>query len=130
MPNTGDHFITILKQAHLEWGSHRHTDSRGTVYGEGYLHIPVAQARRLNITNNNAPGANNIYSCNSADGYLVNVILTATGGVIGGTIYAKNFHGKGNLKLLGDWFHHIGAMIGDQIEISWVSPTEISLRKI
>ena len=41
MPNTGDTFTTILKQAHLEWGSHRHTNSRGVVFGEGYLQIPM-----------------------------------------------------------------------------------------
>lgn len=31
MPNTGDSFITTLKQAHLEWGSYRHTNSKGIV---------------------------------------------------------------------------------------------------
>ena len=49
MPNTGDSFITTLKQAHLQWGSHRYTDSRGIVFGEGYLQIPAYIARNLNI---------------------------------------------------------------------------------
>lgn len=35
MPKTGDTFTSTLKKAHLEWGSHRHTSTRGTVYGEG-----------------------------------------------------------------------------------------------
>lgn len=29
MPIAGDSFTTILKQAHLQWGNHRHTNSRG-----------------------------------------------------------------------------------------------------
>ena len=37
MPNIGDNFITTLKKAHLEWGTYRHTLSRGLIYGEGYL---------------------------------------------------------------------------------------------
>ena len=51
MPNTNDSFITTLKKAHLEWGTHRHTNTRGIVYGEGYLQIPISEARRLDIYN-------------------------------------------------------------------------------
>lgn len=39
MPNTGDQFVTTLKTAHLKWGSHRYTNSRDIIYGEGYLQI-------------------------------------------------------------------------------------------
>lgn len=54
----------------------------------------------------------------------------STGCSRAGMIHAKQFHGRGNLKLLGDWFNQINAIVGDQIEIKWISPTEISLRKI
>lgn len=129
MPNTGDTFITTLKQAHLEWGVHRHTTSRGIVFGEGYLQIPASIARNLNITNSNSPN-NNVYLCSSNDGFLNNVNLKATGCSHAGSIYAKQFHGSGNLQLLGSWFHHINAQIGDQVRIDFISPSEILLTKI
>jgi len=130
MPNTGDSFITILKKAHLEWGSFRHTNSRGIVYGEGYLQIPAKESRRLNINNSNLTGGNNIYNCSSQDGFLKNVQLKATGCNAAGNIFAKQFHGKGNLQLLGDWFGHVNANIGDSVEIKWISPTDIIIKKI
>lgn len=129
MPNAGDFFITTLKQAHLQWGSHRHTNSRGIVFGEGYLQIPASIARGLNITNSNSAN-NNVYLCSSADGFLNNVNLKATGCGYAGSIHAKQFHGSGNLQLLGDWFAHINAQIGEQIRIDFISPTEILLTKI
>ncbi|MCI0922338.1 hypothetical protein [Sphingobacterium rhinopitheci] len=129
MPNTGDSFITILKQAHLQWGSHRHTNSRGILFGEGYLQIPASIARRQNITNSNSTNTN-VYLCSSTDGFLNNVNLKATGCSHAGSIHAKQFHGSGNLQLLGHWFNHINAQIGDQIRIDFITPTEILLTKI
>ncbi|MDI6047047.1 hypothetical protein [Flavobacterium yafengii] len=130
MPNTNDILITTLRKAHLEWGSHRHTTSRGTVYGEGYLQIPIAKARLLNITNSNLNGGNITYVCNSSDGFLNNVELKATGSMASGNIYAKQFQGSGNLKVLGDWFSLVNAVIGDKVEIKWTSPTQIILTKL
>lgn len=130
MPNIGDTFVTTLRRAHLEWGSHRHTSSREIIYGEGYLQIPKREAIRLGIFNSNSPGAIVDYTCNSADGFLDNIILKASGCTIGGDIYAKQFHGSGDLKVLGDWFNDIGANIGDQVEITWTSPTDITITKI
>ena len=130
MPIAGDSFITTLKRAHLEWGSHRHTNSRGIIYGEGYLQIPKKEAIRIDIFNNNRPGAIVQYNCNSADGYLQNVTLKASGCTSAGDVYAKQFHGSGNLQLLGDWFHHIGAQIGDRVKITWISQTDIEIEKI
>lgn len=129
MPNTGDSFITTLKKAHLEWGSHRHTSSRGIIYGEGYLQIPASIARNLNITNANSTN-NNIYTCNSSDGYLLNATLIAAGSSFAGSIHAKQFHGKGFLKLLGVWYYTINAQIGDKIQIDFISPTQILLTKL
>jgi hypothetical protein len=130
MANTGDTFITTLKQTHLEWGSHRYTNSRGIVYGEGYLQIPAREARRINITNSNLINGNTVYTCDSNDGFLNNVLIKATGCCKAGDIFAKQFHGKGNLRLLGDWFNHISAVVGDQIEIKWLSPTKILITKL
>lgn len=129
MPKIGDKFITVLKQAHLQWGSHRYTNSRGIVYGEGYLQIPAYIARKFFITNSNR-GSGAIYKCNSTDGYLNDVTILATRCSKKGNIFAKQFQGKGDLKLLGDWFHHIGAVEGDQIEILFISPNKIFLTKL
>lgn len=130
MPNANDTFITILKKAHLEWGSHRHTTSRGVVYGEGYLQIPSTEATRLKIYNSNNKAAIIEYNCNSRDGFLVDVKLKASGCSNGGDVYAKQFQGSGNLKVLGDWFKAVDAQVGDQIQINWTSPVDIVIAKI
>lgn len=130
MPKSGDSYTVTLKQAHLDWGSYRHTSTRGVVYGEGYLQIPISVARKLNIYNSNQVNANNKYYCSSSDGFLSNVTLKASGSSIAGSVYAKQFQGSGDLKLIGDWFHHINAQPGDVIEISWNSPSSMTIRKI
>lgn len=132
MPNTniGDNFITTLKKAHLEWGTYRHTSSRGLIYGEGYLQIPAKIARQLQIYNSNQVGVITEYNCNSIDGFLQNVILKASGCSRVGNVFAKQFHGSGDLKVLGDWFHHINASIGDRIKILWVTPTDITIERL
>lgn len=130
MPRAGDIFTTILKTAHLQWGTYRHTNSRGIVYGEGYLHIPKPKAKSLNIYNSNKPGANIIYNCNSVDGFLNNVALKASGSSTSGDIYAKQFQGSGNLQVLGQWFNHVGAREGDSVRITWTSPTDIKIELI
>ncbi|OAY86961.1 hypothetical protein AWM78_16200 [Bacillus subtilis subsp. subtilis] len=130
VPKPGDTFTTTLKRAHLEWGSHRHTNTRGTVYGEGYLHIPRQEAMSLGIYNSNCSGANIIYTCNSADGFLQNASLKASGCSTAGDIYAKQFQGNGNLQLIGQWFRHVNAQVGDQVKITWISQTEIEIELI
>lgn len=129
MPKTGDKYITTLKKAHLEWGAHRHTHTRGIRYGEGYLQIPASIARSLFITNSNR-GTSATYYATTSDGYLKNVELLAAGCSIKGSIYAKQFQGKGKLTLLGDWYKHLGLVIGDRIEVKFVSTSEILLTKI
>jgi hypothetical protein len=129
MPNTGDSFITTLLQAHLEWGEHRHTNSRGIVIGEGYLQIPADVAYDFEITNNHSAIRSAEYDFSTSDDYIVNEKLLAAGNQHR-VEYAKQFQGSGNLKLLGNWFNHIDAQIGDQIEIRFISPTEILLTRI
>lgn len=129
MPNTGDFFVTTLKQAHLEWGEHRHTNSRGIRIGEGYLQIPANFAYQFDITNNNSNLRSAIYDFSTSDGYFTNEKLLASGNQ-NSPEYAKQFQGSNNLQLLGDWFNHINANIGDEIEIRFLSPTEILLTKV
>jgi len=129
MPKTGDRFITKLLQAHLEWGEHRHTSSRGIVIGEGYLQIPSEFAYSYEITNNHSEIRSAEYLFSTSDKFIVNERLLASGNQYK-CEYAKQFQGFGNLKLIGDWFHFIDANIGDEIEILFVSHSEILLTKL
>ena len=130
MPNTGVSFITSLLRAHLEWGEYRHTNTRGTVYGEGYLKIPSENAYNFNITNDKALNIRSQeYTFSTSDGFIVNGILKASGNQYREE-FAKQFHGSGDLKLLGDWFNHINAQVGDQVRIDFITPTEVLLTKI
>jgi hypothetical protein len=130
MPTSGDIFTTTLKRAHLEWGTHRYTNTRDVIYGEGYLHIPREIAKSFSIYNSNKSRANTIYICNSVDGYLQGVSIKATGCSSAGDIYAKQFQGNGNLQLLGRWFNHVNAKVGDKVRVLWVSQTEIEIELV
>ena len=130
MPSAGDSYIIELKQAHLEWGTHRHTTSRGTVYGEGYLHIPRPIAKMFSIYNSNQPGANIIYTCNSLDGFLQNSTLKASGSSKAGDPFAKQFQGNGDLQVIGQWFIQVNAQTGDRVRVFWTNASEIQIELI
>jgi len=129
MPQPGDSFITTLRQPHLQWGEFRHTNSRGIRIGEGYLQIPSVHAYNFNITNKKSNMRSAEYDFSTSDGFLTNNRLLASGNQHRPE-FAKQFHGLRKLVLLGDWFGHIDAQIGDQIEIRFISATEILLTKI
>lgn len=61
MARAGQNYTITLRQAHLEWGTHRYTNSRGVVYGEGYIPIPDQEARMLNIQNQNGTGYTDVF---------------------------------------------------------------------
>lgn len=135
MPIAGSTFTTRLQRAHMEWGSYRHTNSRGIVYGEGYIQVPRNEAVRLGIYNSNYTGrqdilGENIFYCSSADGYLNNILVKAGGCSSARDIYAKQLHGCGNLQVFGDWYHHINANIGDVIRVTWITNTDIVVERI
>ncbi|PJJ09001.1 hypothetical protein CLU83_2316 [Flavobacterium sp. 1] len=130
MPNTGNYYLATLKKTHLGWGTHRKTNSRPQINNESYLPIPSKYALSFNITNLHFTKQSNIYKFSTSDNFLKNEELKASGNRKKGDIYAKNLHGYGDLKLLGKWFKHIQAQIGDQIKVEFISPTEILLTKI
>ena len=130
MPKKNDKYITTLKKAHLEWGTHRYAPTRDKIYGEGYLQIPRAIAKEFCIYNSNIDDSQTEYLCNSKDGFLENITLKASGSMTQGDKYAKQFQGSGDLKALGAWFADIDAKEGDKIEIHWVSPTEVLITKL
>ena len=134
MANTGDSYVVSLKASHLGWGTHRYTDTRPAIPGESYLPIPIKYARNYNIVNSNGTNGQdvlgqNIFHCTSADGFF-NATLKAQGCSHKGDIYAKQFSVNNNLRALGTWYNHINAQIGDQIQVTWTSPTDIVLERI
>lgn len=135
MPAAGSTFTTTLQRAHMEWGNYRHTNSRGIIYGEGYLQIRSADALRLGIYNSNYTGRQdvlgiNVFNCSSTDGFLNNILVKAGGCVTAGDVYAKQLHGSGDLQVFGDWYCHINANIGDVIRVTWITNTDILVERI
>ena len=132
MAVAGNSYTIVLKRPHLQWGVVRYTGSRVTVYGEGYIPIPANISRRFNLYNSNSSSTGlgyNIFNCTSADGFFSGQ-LKSGGCSASGSIYAKQFHGYGNLRALGSWFAHLGAVAGDQVEVRWTSATDIVIRLI
>lgn len=133
MARTGDTFTIILKRPHLEWGSFRHTNSRGIVYGEGYIPIPADYAYQYNLFNSNETNGRdilgqNLFNCSSADGLFSGVVKAQ--GNQSDNKYGKQLAGNDNLKAIGDWYYEIGANIGDKIKVTWENTTDIIIEKI
>lgn len=136
MPKAGDRFIVQLSKTHLKWGTFRFTASREPIYGETYIPIPLNEARRCNIFNSNKCIIDtlgvNIYNYSA---YINNTIfskgvLKSSGCSTAGDIYAKNLSGNNNLKMLSPWIYHAGISVGDYVEVLFISPSEIEIRKL
>ena len=131
MANRGDWYEVELKQAHLEWGTHRYTDSRGIVYGEVYLAIPRNTAEQFKIFNSNGTNGidcwgQNIFACYSSDG-MYEGVLRAQGNSYAGDVYAKQFSEDKNLKGIGGWYQSVGATVGGRVRVQWISPDTIEI---
>ncbi len=133
MAQAGDFYTVTLKKAHLEWGTHRYTNSRGKVYGEGYIKIPSDAAYSFGLLNSNGTSykdilGQNLFYCKSKDG-LYEGILRAQGDQ-NDTRYAKQFSADNDLKAIGSWYSAINANVGDVVQVTWISPTEIIIEKL
>lgn len=134
MANAGDSYVVTLSRAHLEWGIHRYTFTRDRIYGEGYLPIPVRYARNYEIYNTNFTRnrdvlGENIFNCQSVDGFL-NCRMKAQGCSRAGDCYAKQFSVDDNLRALGAWYAHVGATVGDQVRVTWLNETDMLIEKL
>lgn len=105
-----------LKNAHINWGGYRHTDTRDKISGEGYIPIPLNIAKECNILNSNSGNITD-YKIYSEDKILEGDIVIPSGSNEKGSIYAKQFQGKGNLKLIGKWYQQLNASPGDKLLI-------------
>lgn len=133
MAGKGDTYTVTIEEAHLKWGEHRYTGSRGIIYGEGYIKIPAKEAYRLNLLNINGTGGRdiwgeNLFKCTSADGKF-SCVLRAQGDQADDR-FAKQFAGDKNLKAVGDWYYSAGANVGDQVKVTWLNPTEVVIELI
>ena len=133
MNRTGQYFEVELKQAHLGWGTHRHTDTRGKIDKEAYIPIPAKDAYYFKLTNRNATNGEdivgaNLFYCESRDG-LFREMLLAQGcqGQGQNALFAKQFSVPNDLKALGYWYEAIGAEVGDYLRLTWISNTELQI---
>ena len=131
MACTGDSFTVRLGCTHLGWGTYRYTDTRDPIPRETYIKIPKFYAERFNLCNSNYTNGQdilgiNIFNCISDD-ETFHCTLKASGCSSAGSIYAKNFHGQGNLKALTPWFDSWHAQPGDLVTLTWTSPNDIIL---
>lgn len=133
MAHTGDSYIASLSKSHLKWGVHRYTYTREPIIGEGYIPIPKKYAREFNILNSNGTPSGDTYGLNlfrfSTEDGLFSGTLKAQGCSNAGDIYAKQFAGNGDLKMLGKWYDAINASVGTRIKVTWISATDIILSK-
>ena len=133
MANLGSYIVT-LNEAHLKWGVHRYTGSRGYVYGEGYIPIPAEQARFLGLYNSNKTAGRDVYGenlfhCTSKDG-LFRGVLKAQGCKSEGDSFAKQLSGNNDLKSIGSWYAAINAQIGDRVKVSIIGYDTIEIEKL
>ena len=131
MANRGDSYIVSLRNTHLDWGEYRYTGSRKPIPGEAYIPIPNEFAKRFNLLNTNGTDGKdvlgkNIFRYKTADGRQSGV-LRAQGNSERGDIYAKQFSADKDLKKLGTWLRDIGASVGTEIKVEWISPYDIVL---
>lgn len=130
MPNIGDTYTVEILQAHLEWGVYRHTNTRGIVYGEGYIKIPSYIARNFNIFNRHHSTATAVYTCSSTDGFLQDASILATGNSVALDVHAKQFQGNGSLQTIGAWYHHVGAQVGDLVRVTFTGPNSMIIEHV
>lgn len=130
MPQIGDSFTVEIKQAHIEWGTHRHSPTRNTILGEGYIQIPARYARQFQIYNSNNLSTSPVYTCSSVDGHLQNENLLASGNSQRGDILAKQFQGHGSLQTIGEWYDVVGARVGDLVRVDFTGPNDMTIELI
>ena len=131
MATAGDSYEVELKEAHLNWGTYRHTKTRDLRPGEGYIPIPAHIARQLNIYNIRNQGlGHNLFNVSSSDQFIQNELLKAQGGTDRTSIYAKQFSIEKNLSRIGEWYAYTNANIGDRVRVEWLSETDILITLI
>ena len=123
MARAGDHYTVELKASHLDWGGYRHSQTRNTIKGEGYVPIPKSAAVKYNIL------IGSTYTAVFEDGFPT-FRVRAAGNSKAGDIYAKQFQGDGDLKAFGNWFIDMNAKIGDYVIVTFLDEGTINFELI
>ncbi|MBO5055223.1 MAG: hypothetical protein J6C64_02570 [Lachnospiraceae bacterium] len=97
MPRAGDTFIVTLEPAHLGGGTYRYTDTRDSIYREGYIKMPRQYAERFGIFNSNHRTANSRYRCVAVNGDYSDILLAQGCSSVGGFL-CKTVCGRRKLK--------------------------------
>lgn len=131
------YFEVEIKKIHLNWGIPR--NGRSQEHGEGYIKIPSEEARRLKIYNHSFLKRNeygiNLFYAEFPDGFRKGETITLKASGNSGkndsnSEYAKNLHGKGNLKLISEWFRFKNANTNNKVKVSVISYDTLKLEII
>ena len=123
MPRAGDSYVIRLKQAHLDWGGYRYTNTRDRIPGEAYIPIPKKYAEKYDIE------IGSIYRASFADGFS-SFKARAAGNSVAGGVLAKQFQGDGDLKAFGRWYASRGAEVGDEVKVTFTGPGTVEFELI
>ena len=123
MARAGDHYTVELKPSHLDWGGFRHSQTRNTIKGEGYVPIGKAVAVQYNIN------VGSTYTAIFEDGFP-SFRIRAAGNSKAGDKYAKQFQGDGDLKAFGNWFLDMKAKTGDYVVVTFLDGERINFELI
>lgn len=136
MAKKGNAYDIAIKDVHMNWGTKRQTQNRAAISGEGYIPIPSQKATEFGVFNSNAlkntnPKVTeklgvNLFNCFDQYGFVGQV--KATGTSQAGNVYAKQFSGFDNLKLIGEWFQKNNISVGQSINVRWTSSTEMFIQ--
>ena len=137
MAQAGDVFEVELRACHLDWGDEtRHTATRNSRSGEGYIPIPSTASHNIGIYNSNHSNQGlgyNQFNVISVDNFFNNEthdIMLAQGCSEAGNEYAKQFSILNNLRRLGEWYQYTNARPGNVVRVSWLNSTDIILELI
>ena len=121
----GDTYQVKLKETHLNCGTYRNPTNREPVEGEAYIKIPRRYAVQYSIYNSPEGLGSNLFIVSSRDGFLNNERLRAQGNSGAGDNYAKQFAVDKNLRRIGEWYRNQRAQVGDIVQVTWQSSTEV-----
>lgn len=127
MPSAGDKYVVEVKPSHINWGEYRNPTNRNPIAGESYVKIPARYAREYNIKQGD------IFIAYFSNGYPpMQIKASGSGPYENGVQYAKQFEGigKGACKAFTPWYESCETLVGDYIEVEFLSGNEVKFRKL
>ena len=131
-------YIVDIGEIHLDWGIER-APGREREEGEGYIKIPLRNAKELELYNSTYLGKDkygiNLFYAEFVDGFKKNEVVTLkttghSGKESSNSIYAKNLQGLKDLKLIKEWFDYNKATTSNKVKVSIIEFDKIRLEII